>query len=447
MERSDKTPVAVSGPVGRHTEHYLRVVDLFRNDHYRSYHYHHLMLNFQVVGPFDPVKFIAALHKLAELNPMLRSHFRKQPSGTWEQIVNPRPDPRMISHRRIGAEVTDWVAFARELVVAENEHPIAIDDGPLIRFTVLEFAATPVVVVKFHHIACDGWGIMVALNQLLGLYQAELAGVAAPIPPLTPAQMLAFATREAEELNSPDGRAGLKWWREYLAGHAFIRHPLPERPQGRLAVLSDRLSVETSNALAKLAERQGVHISYLGHAAFLKTLKMLTQSDDILVTFVKANRNEANSAVVGNFADWVMVRHRLDLTAPLPDIAQRAQTDVAVAKDHYQPYWHIVEEMALSQYFNDFGVTPYSFDFMPYIEPKLDMGGGVSFIPLYALEVLPFRLTATDLFCRMTIVGDSESTAQRVEIMLIYHGGYLDQAKVQRALDEMKRELEAAAKE
>lgn len=128
MERSDKTPAAVSGPVGRHTEHYLRVVDLYRGDPYRSYHFHHLMVNFQIVGPFDATKFIGALHKLAELNQIFRSYFRKQPSGAWEQVINPRPDPRIISHRRLGADVKDWKAFTRDLIVAENELPIAIDD-------------------------------------------------------------------------------------------------------------------------------------------------------------------------------------------------------------------------------------------------------------------------------------------------------------------------------
>jgi hypothetical protein len=438
-------PTAMLAPVGKHTAHYLDVIEKFREDPERSYHYHHLMINFQILGPFDAGKFEAAIRKLAKVQPAFRLSFQKA-GPAWTQKIGEEPLASFVERKTFGADITNWREKTRELIIAENEIPFRMTGEPLIKFTILEFPShnAAVFLTKFHHIVCDGWGILVALSQLLALYEAELQGVNAPAPAMQPTDYLAIAAAENAFLASKDGEKRMAWWRKYLADHAFIQKPLPERPQGRLALCADHLSFETSAKLFKIAEQKGVHFSYLIHAAFTKALSTWTKSDDVLVTFVKANRNDANSAVVGNFADWVTVRHQLDLKAPLGDIAKAAEHDVNKAKENYLPYWHIVEQVCPHQYFNDFGITPYSFDFMPEFNPKIDFGGKASFLLLRDLEVFPFRLTATDIFCRTTLVGDLDKKERKIEIFLIYHGGYLKEDQVRGVLNEMKAALEGA---
>jgi Condensation domain len=432
--------------VGKHAAHYLDVVEKYKNDPQRSYHFHHLMVNFQILGPFDSEKFKAAVMSLARIHPAFRTTFRKE-NNCWIQSVMEEPDPRIFEHLKFNTEIDDWRGHTRDLIYAENEQPFDITGEPLIKFVLLEYQGISAFMTKFHHIICDGWGILVALSQLLGLYESQLKGILSPAEAMPASEFLATATREASWLESAEGAKALGWWQTYLGGHAFLRNPLAERPQGRLALCTDHLSLKTSAQIYSLAERAGVHFSYLVHAAFVKALKTWTSSDDILVTFVKANRNDANTAVVGNFADWVTVRHRLDLKARLELIAKNAQRDVAEAKEHYLPYWHIVKELCPQQYFNDFGITPYSFDYMPELNPNIDHGGQSSFTLLRDLEVFPFRLTATDIFCRTTLVGQLGAPERRIEVFLIYHGGFLSAEKVQGMLAEMKGELERAAQD
>lgn len=447
MSQTPSSPAAPShvlARVGKHTEHYLDVVEKFRAEPERSYHYHHLMINFEILGPFDAEKFKAALRKLATVQPAFRLAFQKA-NLVWTQSIADQPLEGFITHHTFGPEVADWRAKTRDLIIAENEIPFAMSGEPLIKFTLLEFSNVAAFLTKFHHIVCDGWGILVGLSQLLALYEAELNGVNAPAPAMQPTDFMAIAAAENAFIASKDGQARTDWWRKYLADHAFIQKPLPDRPQGRLAVCADHIDLDTSAKLFKLAEKTGIHFSYLIHAAFTKALKTWTGSADVLVTFVKANRNEANSAVVGNFADWVTVRHTVDGAAPLAQIAKTAEHDVSDAKEHYLPYWHIVEQVCPRQYFNDFGITPYSFDFMPEFNPKLDFGGKASFLLLRDMEVFPFRLTATDMFCRTTLVGELDKSDRKIEIFLIYHGGFLTEEQVRGVLNEMKSELEKAA--
>jgi hypothetical protein len=150
--------------------------------------------------------------------------------------------------------------------------------------------------------------------------------------------------------------------------------------------------------------------------------------------------------VVGNFADWVMVRHKLDLEQNIETIAKSAQQDVAEAKDHYLPYWYLVEHLCKEQYFKDFGITPYCYDYLPTFAPKIDVGGQASFFLLRDLEVLPTRVVATDLFCRVNVIETPGVADQRLGIDLIYHDGVYTADDSREIVKHMSDELDAAAR-
>jgi hypothetical protein len=430
------------GPVAPHTAHYLDVVDKYRADRLRSYHYHHLTINFRIDGPIDAGKFATAVRNLAAANPALRSAFARRSAG-WVQRIGTPEDCPAFRHDVLADSTSPWFPIARAAVDALNDQPLDVETGPLFAVTLMQFKDCAVVLTKWHHIVCDGWGILVALNQLLGFYNAELAGVTAPIPAQAAADYLRFAAAQNEFLASPQGRATLQAWRGAIGDHAFIRQPLAERPKGVLGVCSRHMTAAESAPLLAHAERHKLHPSYLIHAAFLRGLEQFVGSDDLLVTFVKANREPATGGVVANFADWVMVRHRLVAGSVLTAIAGAAQRDVSEAKDRYLPYWHILRELAPGQYFNDFGVTPYSFDFVPPLQPKVDVGGLASFTFLHELDAIPFRLTATDIFCRMSLHTHGGDAAARIAIDLIHHAGYLAKTQVESVLDRMNRELQS----
>lgn len=435
---------SASGPVGKHTAHYLDMVAHVGANTEHGYHYHHLMVVFQISGPFDAEKFKTAAIRTFAANPALRTSFHRDGNG-WRQDISADVDARAFELRRFSADAGDWKKAAQAAIMIENDTPLALNGEPLAKIIVLDFPEAKVVFGKFHHIVCDGWGILVAMNHLLGFYLAELAGANAPIPSLPAQAYVAVAAEENKRLAAPEGLRTLDWWRTYVDGHELVTRPLPVRPNGVLGVCPGFLSAAANTRIAETAARHGFHVSYLAHAAFVKALRGYLGTDDILLTYVKANRNDANANLVVNTADWVMVRHRLDFSKPLAEIARAAQRDINEAKEKYLPYWHIVEHVCPQQYLNDFGVTPYSFDFVPAFEPKVDLGGPAAFHLLHDLQVFPFRLTATDIFCRATQYRDPASGELHLSVDLIYHAGFLAAEKVQSVSDAMKAELENPA--
>jgi Condensation domain len=441
------SPVAMAlaeqGSVAKHTQHYLDVVDKFQSDRQRSYHQHHLTINFAIEGPTDATKLQAAVIKLAAANPALRSYFQGR-QQEWTQHFADPAKTGAFSHHTFPDTSVDWASTSRAAVDRLNDENFDVTQPPLFKVVLLEFSKVSVILTKWHHIVCDGWGILVALNQLLGFYEAELNGLAASIPQLSLTDYLSIAQQQNKWLLSTEGQQKLGWWRRYLDNHAFITTPLAERPQGILGVCSDQLSVKNSAALFQAAEAGGFHASYLVHAAFLKGLQKLLGSDDILVTFVKANREQSTGGIIANFADWVMVRHQLKGASSLQTIAASAQKEVNEAKAQYLPYWHIVRELCPSQYFKDFGITPYSFDFVPPLQPKVDVGGKIKFSFLHELDAIPYRLVATDIFCRMSMHTYEGDASARINIDLIHHSGFVPKERVQTVLDTMKSELSIA---
>jgi hypothetical protein len=436
----DTDSPSATGPVGPHTLHYLEMIERVGGQKDHGYHYHHLMVVFEISGPFDGQKFKSAALQLSALNPALRTTFKKV-GDCWSQQIGAHPDSRFYECRKMESNGRDWRKVAHDAIQAENDVPFSLTGEPLSKIILLEFTDAKVVFGKFHHIVCDGWGILVAMNQLLGLYMAQLAGTAASIPELSPAQYLSFATEELTALQSRETKDTAAWWQSLLGEHGFLKKPLPTRPPGFLNIVAGLLTPEQNQNLASAAKQSELHISYFAHAAFLKALRHHVGGDDLLITYVKANRNATNSAVVGNFADWIPVRHRLNLDLPLLELARQAQADVAASKERYLPYWYIVQQICPEQYFNDFGLTPYSFDFVPAFEPKIDFGAGVSFNLLHELQVFPVRLTATDIFCRATQYRDPASNELHLSIDLIYHSGFLSADQVKAVSQGMIAEL------
>ncbi len=428
------------GTVAKHTQHYLDVVDKYRSDPLRSYHQHHLTINFAIEGPTDAAKLKAAVTKLATANPALRSYFQGR-QNDWTQCFAKPEETGAFSHQKFTDPSIDWKKISREAVDCLNDESFDVTRPPLFNVILLEFQTISIILTKWHHIVCDGWGILVALNHLLSFYEAEFNDQPAAIPQLLLDDYLSIARQQNSWLESSDGKKKLNWWQSYLRDHPFMQSPLAERPQGFLGVCSDQLSVQHSAALFQTAEAGGIHASYIVLAAFLRGLQKLLALDDILVTFVKANRDQSTGGIIANFADWVMVRHRLEASNSLQTIAARTQKDVNEAKAQYLPYWHIVQELCPSQYFKDFGITPYSFDFVPPLQPKVDVGGKIKFSFLHELDAIPYRLVATDIFCRMSMHTYEGDSGPRINIDLIHHSGFVPKEQVQIVLDAMKGEL------
>ena len=77
--------------------------------------------------------------------------------------------------------------------------------------------ADHVLLLTIHHIAVDGWSLMVLFEELLKLYGEEAGGPPAGLDRAT-LQYSDYVNWQAEELAGAAGERAWSYWREKLAG-------------------------------------------------------------------------------------------------------------------------------------------------------------------------------------------------------------------------------------
>ena len=100
------------------------------------------------------------------------------------------------------------------------DRPIDLQNGPLIRITLLRRAENDyAAVASTHHIIHDGWSMGVLLRELAVLYPAFAAGRPSPLPEL-PIQYVDFAAWQRQLLQGETLERLRSYWREQLQRRA-----------------------------------------------------------------------------------------------------------------------------------------------------------------------------------------------------------------------------------
>ncbi|ALG14846.1 non-ribosomal peptide synthetase [Kibdelosporangium phytohabitans] len=122
-------------------------------------------------GDLDPDAFTQAWQEAARRHPVLRTRVVWTEVDRPLQVVDARP--------RFPVNRLDWTAShdqsreLDELLTAERERGFALDEGPLVRVTLIRTGQSAWrVLLESHHIAIDGWSSATLVGDVLALYQA-----------------------------------------------------------------------------------------------------------------------------------------------------------------------------------------------------------------------------------------------------------------------------------
>ncbi|HEX7184125.1 MAG TPA: amino acid adenylation domain-containing protein, partial [Thermoanaerobaculia bacterium] len=265
-------------------------------------------------GPVDVSAFRAAVAKLAELHPVLRTSFDAAQFS----------EPLQIVHRavEIPVEVSDLRGLSpkeQERLMAEHferEQTRLFDWGrpPLLRFWIHQleeeragFGWTE------HHTILDGWSVAAMLAELFALYFARLAGEPTDDRPPV-AAFRDFVALERRTLSSEESR---RYWAETLAGTSLHKLPRWPRPgvtdrQSRTAPVE--VSPETARALSRFAGEVGVPFKSVLLACHVRLLALLGGVPDVLTGIVSNGRPERTDGerVLGLFLNTLPLRLRVE---------------------------------------------------------------------------------------------------------------------------------------
>ncbi|MEH2284140.1 MAG: amino acid adenylation domain-containing protein, partial [Nostoc sp.] len=206
---------------------------------------------------------------------------------------------------------------AQKLLQQQALLPFDLANEALIRATLILLSETEQwLLVCMHHVVSDGWSMDVFVKEFIALYNAYSQGQASPLLPL-PIQYADFALWQRQWLQGSVLQSQLSYWQEQLA-NAPTFLPLPtDRPRISVqtfngANLEFALSVELTQQLIKLSQKQGMTLFMTLLAAYNTLLYRYTGQTDILVGTPIANRDRTEiEGLIGFFVNTLVMRANL----------------------------------------------------------------------------------------------------------------------------------------
>jgi amino acid adenylation domain-containing protein/non-ribosomal peptide synthase protein (TIGR01720 family) len=287
--------------------------------------------------------FIAAWRRVVGRHAILRTAFAWQGLERPVQVV--RPDPPLAWERHDWRRLTP-AAQARALadhLAADRRSGFDLERAPLLRFALMDLgAAGHRFVWTFHHILLDGWSLPLLLEELHLLYEAEVSGQPAELPPALP-----FRDYVAWIAAQDAGAAEIQW-RGLLAGFTAPtplgvgREPAaaeraaggPEEPP---ALRRHRLSPAESERLQGFARRSALTLSTLVQAAWAVVLGRAGGEDDVVFGMVSAGRSAPLPGIdraLGFFINTLPARVRMSPEVPVSAWLQQLQQRQAELRHH-----------------------------------------------------------------------------------------------------------------
>ena len=307
---------------------------------------------FRLDGALDDVALERSINALVARHESLRTTFSSE-EGVPIQLVAPSLLVHMMRRDlAVGPTTADDEAIALALR-AEASAPFDLEQGPLLRCTLLRMAAhTHVLMIAMHHIITEGgWSMAIFLRELEELYDAEIHGRPARLPVLD-IQYADFALWQREQAESKDFETHLRYWRDRLA-NAPGRSELPtvcSRPSlqsswgSRRAIILTDATMQRVHALARF-ERATSSMVLL--AAWLALLARYAEQEDLVVGMPVAGRSRVETEnVIGLFVNTLAIRADLSGDPSFATVLERVRNSCMEAFDHQDvPLERVVAEL------------------------------------------------------------------------------------------------------
>ncbi|AGK49934.1 AMP-binding enzyme family protein [Burkholderia thailandensis MSMB121] len=300
----------------------------------------------------DEPALLQAIGRMIERHEILRTTFRQDDAGAVQIVheswppalerVDLRPLPDALK------EATGW-----KLVDKEAAHQFDLEQGPLIRFTLLIVAPNKnVLIVSLHHIVCDTWSVAIIDREIRTHYDDIVNGRPCSLPPVA-AQFGDYAIWQREQIARGAHAQHVDYWVERLAEAPPLQletdFPAPERRSHRAAnslVLIEPDLLEKVNAYAR---SHGVTLYMVLLSAFKIMLARHTGQSDIVVGTPHANRElDVMRDVIGFTINSLALRTELDGNPTFEDAVRRVSTSALQAYEHQAaPFQSVVEALGV----------------------------------------------------------------------------------------------------
>ncbi|GAA4629404.1 hypothetical protein GCM10023196_050090 [Actinoallomurus vinaceus] len=289
-------------------------------------------------GPLDTAALQAALRRVVDRHPNLRTVFRED-DGVLNQVVLPTVPVECPITDLTGLGDEDALIRLRDM---EDETGFDLSSGPLLRVRLGVLGAERhLLYIAAHHIVFDAQSTQVFARDLAAFYGSwpgEPAGLTVPAPwPGAPYE------RPAEHLAE-----SIEFWKRQLADVAPLTlpadRPRPVSPKSNGASLVHDLDRLLSDEIRRFSRANGrtPFMTLLG--AVGSVLGRFSSQEDVTLGTVVNNRPSGSEHVVGMFVETIAMRLDLSGDPGFRELVGRVGACSTQALDHSDvPFDQVVE--------------------------------------------------------------------------------------------------------
>ncbi len=305
---------------------------------------YHIPSVLRLSGRLDQHALQCSFDRLVARHESLRTRIDQQDERAVQVVLPAEP---LLILRGDATEQT-----LQQQVEAEIARPFNLQQGPLLRVTLLRLAEDEhVLVLVQHHIVSDGWSMQVMVDELVQLYSAYSQGEVAQLPALA-LQYADYAHWQREWMAAGERERQLAYWSELLGGEQPVlelptAHARPALQSYRGASLELELPTQLAEGLNALAQREGVTLFMLLLASFQGLLYRYSGQHDIRVGVPIANRNRVEvERLVGFFVNTQVLKADLDEQITVTQLLQQTKRRSLDAQSHQDlPFEQLVEAL------------------------------------------------------------------------------------------------------
>ncbi|NEO45896.1 MAG: amino acid adenylation domain-containing protein [Moorea sp. SIO4A3] len=409
-------------------------------------HNYNVSFSVRIYSKVDLTIWQQVFQALRERHPLLRSTFPN---------LGEQPIQQLHQHQELDFLQIDASSWSEEelnkKVVEAHRHPFNLETEPVMRvrwFTCSE--QDHIMLLTIHHIALDGWSCNLIAKELPQLYQAQLNGLEASLPPLQHSYQ-DYVSWQKELVEGQEGEQLWNYWQQRLAGELPVLNLPTDKPRPPIQTDNGgsypfKLSEKLTEQLKELAQTEGATLYMTLLAAFQVLLYRYTGQEDILVGSPTSGRSKGEFAsIVGYFVDSVVMRADLSGNLSFRDFLSQVRQTVQGALAHQDyPFALLVEKLQVERDSSRAPLFQAGFVLQKFQEsqdvPKWFFSSKKTLTNWGGLEVEPFVLEQyeiqQDLFLEM-LEEDSSLVG-----FLKYNADLFDQQTIARMADHFQNLLE-----
>ncbi|WP_175956069.1 non-ribosomal peptide synthetase [Burkholderia sp. BCC0405] len=399
---------------------------------------------FRLRGALDEALFVECVDELVRRHDALRTAIRIRDGVPEQHVCAPGSADLAIEDwtgRADAARHATLVDAARALFAM----PFDLAAGRPFRLRIVRLSAHEhAVLMHLDHLFGDATSMSILLRELIGLYDARRAGRPHALPPLgiTYGDFAAWQRAGGE-----DWARERAYWRTQLAGATPLELPLDgargARPVRRryaapaVRLLSAAIPAGTVAALERIARDERTTLFAVLVAGLMALLARHARQDDVVIgTSVSGRDRIETQALVGFFANMVVLRGDLSGDPGLRELTRRQTAVIRDAMSHAAlPYDKLVDELRVPR---EAGRNPLFQVAVTMLDQAPDATfalGGLTVEPIVAQEASRFDL---ELF----FARDGDGLA----LALSFDADLFERASVERLAAQFGTLLEHAAR-